>query len=359
MSEKINKNRRNAYSASRYREILLKDYNLFYKNDAEEEYIHLSENGLIFFADEKGVIYTGHSKGIPLKWYFSYLQNKDKKGVHITAEQREILLKHCPWLTEYDNDTALILKPRLFSLLLYTLENGFENIAEKIIYLYSLSKKDIEALMSEENGIIVKSAEVSHKRLSDNKFILNVNGVACRHHGAVYSPGDNYYLFCGLKHFICDKSKVKLSAACEDFEKNGNSPGSAATVTETKKYIKVKSIFSEAEKNITAIRKASENGGFKKYVEGDLQEYARYNCSCVLDDGNIIVFRQWGYKDTFAREVTADGDYIDLKGFASFEEYMVSKGFFARDIEDEHGICWDYRLRNTEPLFRMQYVFWD
>jgi hypothetical protein len=108
-------------------------------------------------------------------------------------------------------------------------------------------------------------------------------------------------------------------------------------------FTKVKSPFSELEKHITAIRKKDYYGDFKPYSEGDIDEFGYRNCSCVLDDGNIVVLCEEWYKDYHARAITACRDYINLKGFQTFEDYLKSKGFVADDILDEKGTHWQYR----------------
>ena len=122
-------------------------------------------------------------------------------------------------------------------------------------------------------------------------------------------------------------------------------------------FTKAKTLFAGLEKHITAIRKKGDYGDFKPYSEGGIEECNYSNCSCVLDDGNIIVFREEWYEDYHARAITACRDYINLKGFQTFEEYMKSKGLFAGDILDEKGIHWRYRGNgHTLDEFCLRYV---
>ena len=122
-------------------------------------------------------------------------------------------------------------------------------------------------------------------------------------------------------------------------------------------FTKVKVPFSNIEKHITAIGKEGDYGEFKPYSEGDIEEFDYRNCSCVLDDGNIIVFREEWYKDYHARAISACRDCINLKGFPSFEDYMKSKGFVACDILDEKGTHWRYRgCERTLDDFCLRYV---
>lgn len=108
-------------------------------------------------------------------------------------------------------------------------------------------------------------------------------------------------------------------------------------------FTKAKTLFAELEKHITAIRKKDDCGDFRPYSEGDIDEFNYRNCSCLLDDGNVVMFREEWYQDYHARSVSAHGDCINLNGFATFEEYMKSKGLFAGDILDEEGTHWRYR----------------
>ena len=304
MSDNINKDRRNAYSASRYREQALKDYNLFYKNGDEEEYFRLSENGVLYMSEKEQTPFS-YPKGIPFTWYFGHLQRKDGKSIPATAAQRKIVLKHCPWLENHVRETVNILKPRLFSLFLYSLENGYEGISKLIIRRYSLSEEDIKK---------TEALRATRSKKSDEK-----------------------------------EADTKSSPQMPSF--NSMEEFNAL-------FTKEKALFAGLEKHITAIRKEGDYGDFKPYSEGDIEKFDYRNCSCLLDDGNIIVFREEWYKDYGARVITAARDYINLKGFQTFEEYMKSKGLFTYNyVEDEKGRKWEYRgTDGKEKSFRLRYV---
>ncbi len=136
-------------------------------------------------------------------------------------------------------------------------------------------------------------------------------------------------------------------------EKNGFSKASAEKV-----FIDVKKLYSGVEKHITGIRVSDERGGFTDYKEGDLYDFKYCNCSCVLDDGNIISFKTQWYKDEEYRKVFADKNSIDLKGFDTFEEYMKSKGLVAGPVREENGCKWDYRrlCDNGGECFTLEYI---
>lgn len=126
-----------------------------------------------------------------------------------------------------------------------------------------------------------------------------------------------------------------------------------------KEFTKVRGIFSELEKHITGIRRLEERNSFKEYKAGELGKHPYYfNCSCVLDDGNIIVFKTDYYKDDEYRRVFGNKYCIDLKGFESFEEYMKSKGLVAGRVEEEDGKRWDYcRLEDENgECFALRYL---
>ena len=120
---------------------------------------------------------------------------------------------------------------------------------------------------------------------------------------------------------------------------------------QSRSYRKVETMFEGLQKNITSFE--LQKGYQKSYPEQDFTE----DCVIIMTmkDGIEIEICDWHDGDIFMRDFSVEKTAFNMRYDCSFEEYAVSKGLYAEDIEVD-GVKWQfYNQGEKSGCYRLQY----